>query len=213
VSAASTPGGFAPTPDASRDASRFRSFGDRLFQYRGELAVPFLLLAVWLGRPVFGSFVAGIAVSALGELIRLAALRHIGPKSRRTQRTGSHGIVRTGPYAWTRNPLYLGNWVMVLGVLVALDRSWLLAAGVIVVPMYYLAIIKAEERALKVEFGEAYARYLEEVPRLLPRPPKGERVAAPYGFRDIILPEMNTIVSFEITFAVAGALAVWRAGG
>jgi protein-S-isoprenylcysteine O-methyltransferase Ste14 len=193
------------------------TFGDRLFKYRGEIAVPVLLGAIALGHPVAWSFLAGLGVSALGELIRLSALRHIGPKSRRTQRTGSHGVIRSGPYAWTRNPLYLGNLIMVAGVLLALNQPALLAIGVPLVAVYYRLIVGAEERALAAEFGEEYRKYLEEVPRFFSfRPPGGPRpprAPAPYRLADVILPELNTIVTFEFAFALAGAVSIWRARG
>jgi protein-S-isoprenylcysteine O-methyltransferase Ste14 len=205
VPGASNPG----IPRASETAPR--TFGDRLFRWRGELAVPFLIAAIVYGRPVAWTFLAGLAVTCLGEAIRISALRHIGPKSRRTHRTGSHRVVRSGPYGWTRNPLYLGNLVMVMGVLVAIDRPILLAIAVPLVAIYYRAIIGAEERALALEFGEEYRRYLAEVPRLFPRPPRAPAAsAAPYSLADILLPEFNTIVTFEIAFALAGAVAIWK---
>ncbi len=192
------------------------TFGDFLFKYRGELAVPFLLATIAAARPVAWTFFAGIGVAAAGEMIRISALRHIGPKSRRTRRTGSHGVVRTGPYGWTRNPLYLGNLTLVAGVLVALNRPLLLAIGVPLVAIYYRVIVGAEERALAAQFGDEYRRYLAEVPRLFPRPPRAGAGAsagggpAPYRLAEIILPEMNTIVTFEIAFALAGAVGIWK---
>ena len=187
------------------------SLGNFLFRWRGELAVPFVAAAVALAQPVGPTFAAGLAVTVAGELIRIAALRHIGPKSRRTARSSSHTVVRSGPYGWTRNPLYLGNFVMTAGLLVAANRPLLLAAGVVAVFAHYWLIIGAEESALSKQFGDDYQRYLGEVPRLLPLPPKRRAGGpAPYGFGEIILPEMNTIVTFELAFVLVGAVGIWK---
>lgn len=195
-----------PAPIARRGG-----LGEFLFRWRGELAIPFLFGVIALGRPTATTFLAGLAVTALGELVRLSALRHIGPKSRRTRRTGSHGVIRSGPYAWTRNPLYLGNLIMVAGVLVALNQPIALAIGVPLVAIYYRVIVGAEEKSLEAEFGDEYRRYLAEVPRLFPRPPREASAAPGYTFGEILLPELNTIVTFELAFALAGAVAIWRA--
>lgn len=189
--------------------------GALLFRYRAELAVPFLLAAIAAGRPSGWSFVAGLAVAALGEWLRIAALRHIGPKSRRTGSTGSgaaRALVRSGPYAWTRNPLYLGNIAIAAGVLVALGRPLLLVGGLALVALHYRVIVRFEERTLEAEHGEAYRRYRAEVPRLLPRPPRGSPVHRLdlHPYLDILLPEFSTIVTFEIAFALAGALAILK---
>lgn len=186
------------------------TLGERLFKYRGELAIPFAIAAIAFSQAIGRTFLAGILVTAIGEAIRLSALRHIGPKSRRTQRTGGSRVVRSGPYGWTRNPLYLGNFFMVAGLLVALNRWWLLALGVPLVIGYYRLIIGAEEGALEKEFGDEYRTYLAEVPRFFPRPPAAPGEPAPFGVADVILPELNTIVSFELAFAAVGAVAMWR---
>jgi len=187
------------------------TLGDFLFRWRGELAIPLIIAAVALAEPLGRTFALGLAITIAGEGIRLSALRHIGPKSRRKARSGSHTIVRSGPYGWTRNPLYLGNFVMTVGLLVATNRPALYLVGTALFFVHYMLIIKAEETALSKQFGEDYQRYLREVPRLLPLPPR-EKVAgpAPYTLSDIFMPEVNTIVTFEIAFALVGAVGLWK---
>jgi protein-S-isoprenylcysteine O-methyltransferase Ste14 len=213
--AAAPPPAPAPAPfESSRAPARKApagGLGEFLFRWRGELAIPFLFGVIALARPTALTFLAGLALTALGELVRLSALRHIGPKSRRTRRTGSHGVIRSGPYGWTRNPLYLGNLIEVAGVLVALHQPIALAIGVPLVAIYYRVIVGAEEKSLEVEFGDEYRRYLAEVPRLFPRPPRQPGGPPGYSFGEILLPELNTIVTFELAFALIGALAIWRA--
>jgi protein-S-isoprenylcysteine O-methyltransferase Ste14 len=189
------------------------TLGDFLFRWRGELAIPFVVAAVALAQPLGRTFAAGLAIALAGELIRLSALRHIGPKSRRTSRSGSHAVVRSGPYAWTRNPLYLGNLLLTAGLLVAANRPLLCVAGVLAVFAHYWFIIGAEERALENDFGEDYRRYQAEVPRLLPLPPKARGGPAPFTLGEVILPETNTIVTFELAFFLVGAVGIWRLSG
>jgi protein-S-isoprenylcysteine O-methyltransferase Ste14 len=96
----------------------------------------------------------------------------------------NHELTITGPYAYTRNPLYLGSMLMAAGFTVAL-MSWLVAAvlacGFVLV---YVPVIAAEERFLRAQFP-GYAAYSRAVPRLFPRltparfPPEASAVAAP----------------------------------
>jgi hypothetical protein len=94
-----------------------------------------------------------------------------------TLRFVANGFVRKevvlavgGPYAHTRNPLYLGTLLMVLGA--AASVSSLVVTSAMALAMYanYLYVIRAEEQALQGRFDVRYLRYCALVPRLLPRP-------------------------------------------
>jgi protein-S-isoprenylcysteine O-methyltransferase Ste14 len=122
-----------------------------------------LLVAAWLTpglRPRVAWLVAGTAVVAAGEVIRVWAAGH-HPKH--------DALITSGPYAHTRNPLYLGSAVMGVGfcLLSQLWWSWLLVAGVLVA--FYLPTVNEEERHLAKVFGDAYQRYIAQVPRFAPR--------------------------------------------
>ena len=74
-----------------------------------------------------------------------------------------------GPYSFTRNPLYLGTYIMALGTAVAIENWWLLGAATIAFGVIYHYIILDEETKLHVIFGAPYRAYCQLVPRFFPR--------------------------------------------
>ena len=128
------------------------------------------LLALLLARPRPASLAAGFALALLGEALRLWAAGHI--EKTRTLATG-------GPYAHTRNPLYLGSLLIGLGVAVAAAdvRVVLLAAAYFVA--FYPAVMREEAAFLRQRFADEYAAWARAVPLFLPRPlpagPRGSR--------------------------------------
>lgn len=114
--------------------------------------------------------VLGIAVALAGQLLRalvigLAYIRRGG----RNRQVSADELVCEGVFAHSRNPLYLGNLLGLIGLLIVHNSP---AAYLIGVPFYllaYLAIVSAEEEYLERRFGEAYRRYCREVPRFFPR--------------------------------------------
>jgi protein-S-isoprenylcysteine O-methyltransferase Ste14 len=112
----------------------------------------------------------GIAVALAGQALRalvigLAYIRRGG----RNRQVSADGLVREGIFAHSRNPLYLGNLLGLIGFLIIHDSP---AGYLIGLPFYllaYLSIVGAEEEYLARRFGEEYLRYCREVPRFLPR--------------------------------------------
>jgi protein-S-isoprenylcysteine O-methyltransferase Ste14 len=113
---------------------------------------------------------AGALVVALGELIRLVAVREIGVISRtRSDRLGP--LVSSGPFGWVRNPLYIGNVLLWVGFTTSARLLWLLAPVVVLLMVEYHAIVRWEETLLESRLGDAYRDYVSRVPRWIPRPP------------------------------------------
>jgi protein-S-isoprenylcysteine O-methyltransferase Ste14 len=128
-----------------------------------RLRVPggFLLVAAfaWLSQPSVHSLACGLPVGVLGLLVRGWAAGHLEKNTR---------LAETGPYAYVRNPLYIGT-LLVAGGLVAASRRWILAA--IFAAMFllvYLPVIQLEEQHLRKLFPE-YDSYARQVPALIPR--------------------------------------------
>lgn len=120
---------------------------------------------------------AGAAVAAAGVALRLSAIRCIGKGARVHRPHASSGLVAEGPYAWSRNPLYIAAALMLAGLgLVAGLGGWAL----LLVPATiaaYAPVVRVEERALEAQLGEPYRVYAARVPRWLglPRTRSGER--------------------------------------
>ncbi len=126
---------------------------------RVPLSFAFAILYFWLAKPTAISILVGAAVVIPGLLVRLLASGHVQKNEQ---------LATTGPYARTRNPLYLGSLILALGFAVA-ARSWWIA-GILVVMFFaiYLPVIRGEEVFLRERFAE-FEDYARQVPRLLPR--------------------------------------------
>lgn len=122
----------------------------------------FLFAAVFLvfARPQPVTLAIGGAVAVVGILIRAWASGHI----RKNQ-----NLAVSGPYAYTRNPLYLGSFILGLGFVAASGVWWL---GVIFIGLFlgiYLPVMRVEAQDLVGLFGEDYAEYARRVPLFFPR--------------------------------------------
>ncbi|HWY22512.1 MAG TPA: isoprenylcysteine carboxylmethyltransferase family protein [Candidatus Acidoferrum sp.] len=141
---------------------------------RVPLGFLFAVLYFWLARPSWRSLMLGAIVVAPGLVIRALASGHVRK---------NEALAVSGPYAYTRNPLYLGSLLMGLGFCVA-ARSWWV--GVALVGMFfviYLPVIFDEEAFLRRTFPD-FEEYARRVPRVLPRLNRqsSDQKEAPAGF-------------------------------
>ncbi len=114
---------------------------------------------IWLARPVKFSILIGGTVALAGLTIRALASGHVRK---------NEVLTVTGPYAYTRNPLYFGSLVLAAGFAVA-SRSWWVGLLVLVIfATIYIPVIQSEEEFLRVRFPE-FVEYERNVPRLFPR--------------------------------------------
>lgn len=121
--------------------------------------LPFRLSILWRLGPLF----TGCAV--LLFLLSFREFRAAGTSVRGSER--STAIVRTGPYRFSRNPIYLSFILLVLGLSVWLKNLWLLIMLVPAVGLIRIVVIPREERFLEHYFREQYANYKENVRRWL----------------------------------------------
>ena len=143
--------------------------GRFLFKYRGYLGVPFFLLALALAKfsPLFW---LGLGVAAAGELVRALAAAQAGPTTR-SKALEAPALVTEGLYAWTRNPIYWGNFLVGLGMALSSGLLWLAAVFVPLFWLEYYFIVLAEEEFLGRKFGREYEEYKKKVRRfaVIPR--------------------------------------------
>jgi protein-S-isoprenylcysteine O-methyltransferase Ste14 len=126
---------------------------------RVPLGFAFAVFYLWLARPTW-SFVGLGAMAILpGLVLRALASGHVRK---------NEALATTGPYAYTRNPLYLGSLLIGVGFAIA-ARSWWI--GLVLMTMFfaiYLPVIYGEEKFLRDKFRD-YAEYARNVPRTFPR--------------------------------------------
>ena len=112
----------------------------------------------------------GLTLILLGQLIRALTIGLVYiVRGGRRGRIYAKGLVSEGIYAHCRNPMYLGNMLIVLGFAFVADTWPFYLIGVPLFLLIYLSITKAEESYLLKEFDDAYRAYMRNVPRFLPR--------------------------------------------
>lgn len=121
----------------------------------------FAAVYLWLARPTWTSIAAGSAVAAAGLALRAVASGHL---------TKNAGLTTTGPYAYTRNPLYLGSLVLAAGFAITARSLWLALGMLLIFLVLYLPVIRSEEAFLGAQFPQ-FEDYARRVPRLFPRIP------------------------------------------
>ena len=141
------------------------------FKFRSYTPIPAALTIIYNSQPIIPFIVLGILLIVIGEMIRINAVRYAGGATR-TRIVGAPYLCTSGPYSYTRNPLYWGNIIIYTGVAFLGGGKWMwhLAAIIIIffIVQYYL-IISLEEETLKLKFEEEYEPYIENVPKLLPK--------------------------------------------
>jgi protein-S-isoprenylcysteine O-methyltransferase Ste14 len=133
---------------------------------RVPLGFAFAAAYIWLARPTIPSIAIGSGIALAGLCVRALASGHVEK---------NEVLATAGPYAYTRNPLYLGSLVLAAGFLIAAKSWWLpLIAAVMLVAIYF-PVIRSEEAFLRARFPE-FSNYASQVPRLIPQ-------LRPYGNR------------------------------
>jgi protein-S-isoprenylcysteine O-methyltransferase Ste14 len=126
---------------------------------RVPLGFVFALLYFWLAKPSLKSILIGAILVIPGLLLRAVASGQLKKNEQ---------LATAGPYAYTRNPLYLGSLILAIGFALA-SRSWWIGAGIVVLFFaIYLPVIRAEEVFLRERFA-GFDEYANRVPRLFPR--------------------------------------------
>ncbi len=183
--------------------------GSWAFRHRSWLPVPLALLALAARpSPAVPLVVPLIGATLLvaGHALRCWAVRHIGDISRtRAARTGP--LIQSGPYAFVRNPLYIGNWLLWTGLALGARLLWLLPIAWAIFALQYGAIVRWEEGLLAAR-SRAYRAYAVAVPRWVPRacatfPSAREEHTHPWSH--VLFSERGT---FAATLAVAVGVAV-----
>jgi protein-S-isoprenylcysteine O-methyltransferase Ste14 len=126
---------------------------------RVPLGFAFAALYLWLARPTWAFIDYGAIVIVLGLLIRAFASGHVRK---------NEALAATGPYAYTRNPLYLGSLLIGIGFAIAARSWWIGVALVVMFFAIYVPVIRGEEKFLREVFPE-FEEYAGNVPRMFPR--------------------------------------------
>lgn len=123
---------------------------DLLARVRVPLGFVLSIVVLWLARPTPRGLLFGAVIATAGEAIRVWAAGHL-EKSRE--------VTRSGPYQFTRHPLYLGSTIMGAGLAVASQSPWVGLVILVYIVLTIGAAIRREEAFLRRTFGTAYDEY------------------------------------------------------
>ena len=165
----------------------------------GFLIAPIFIL---LAKPQTWTLALGGAIGLIGLGLRAWASGHLRK---------NHALATTGPYAYTRNPLYLGSFLIGVGFTVASGRWEIAVLFAVLFLGIYVPVMRVESRTLEQLFGHKYRRYADAVPMFLPRltryhgAAQAEFDAALYKrYR-----EYQAALGFVAAFAILVAKAIW----
>ena len=158
-------------------------------------------------HPTAASFGWGLVFGVAGELLRICSIGYSGQITRSLD-PDARGLVTAGPYSIVRNPLYVGNVLNSVGVLLAcsgglsgppLFRLWIWGISLLVV--LYASLISLEEEFLSGQFGQEYWEYHRRVPAFLPRSLVFSPGNGHFSWRHGVRWELTTLMWWSLTWA------------
>ncbi|HYE86498.1 MAG TPA: isoprenylcysteine carboxylmethyltransferase family protein [Vicinamibacterales bacterium] len=123
-----------------------------LARWRVTLGFLFAALVLWLATPTAFSLLLGAAVALAGESIRVWAAGHLEK---------SKEVTQSGPYRYTRHPLYLGSSLIGIGMAIAANHLTVAAIVLTYLGLTLTAAMRSEEAHLREKFGDAYDAYAQ----------------------------------------------------
>jgi protein-S-isoprenylcysteine O-methyltransferase Ste14 len=161
-----------PASVSAAEQTRSARIGAALFRNRSWLPVLFLAVPLFApGRMSVAGTIAGVILIVAGEAVRLFGVAAAGTVTRRRSRNVQR-LVTYGVFAWVRNPLYIGNFLIWMGFIVISGVLWFVPVAIAVFAIEYSFIVRYEEGVLESIFGAEYLAYKERTPRWFPRPPR-----------------------------------------
>ena len=122
------------------------------------LAAPVLMLI--FGRPAYREYITGVVLVVIGQAIRIWSAGHISK---------CHELTTTGPFAYVRNPIYIGSFAICVGYSLMTRVILLWGPILLLFIITHWGAIAWEEAYLSTRYGETFERYRRSVPRLMPR--------------------------------------------
>ena len=179
-------------------------FGKFYFRYRGFTPYPIVLIFLFFSTPTLMTFWSGFAIMLIGEFGRIWSVAYIGKESR-CRAVAADVLITAGPYAHTRNPIYLANMIMYSGVTIIANiwMPWFLLIVWCYFGFQYYCIIQVESAALTEIFDKKFEHYKASVPAFIPSltPFSGQEEIST-NYKAALISEKSTLLGF-------GAMVLW----
>jgi protein-S-isoprenylcysteine O-methyltransferase Ste14 len=183
------------------------NFSLKIFKNRSYTPIPFLIVMLLFQNSNLISMMIGFALALLGEFFRFWGIAYAGSETRRTGEVGATYLVISGAFAYVRNPLYLGNMLMYLGIGIMSYAlfPYLQILALLFFYWQYHVIINEEENFLLQKYGEQYKHYKANVPKLIPSLRKYSNIGVeqpPFDWKDGLKSETRTLQAFVFIIAL-----------
>ncbi len=186
--------------------------GNWLFRHRSYLPVFMFLLYFYglnqdLSSNIFQNkywVIFCFFISFLGQLIRILTVGKVpnGTSGRNTKNQRATVLNKTGVYSTVRHPLYLGNYLIWLGLFLLIPILWVQILFSLSYWIYYERIMIAEENFLEEKFGNDYTAWAKSTPAFLPNLAKYKKNKLKYNFKNILRREYTSLSAFMILFVI-----------
>jgi protein-S-isoprenylcysteine O-methyltransferase Ste14 len=145
-----------------------------------------------------------VCMSGLGLLLRCLTVGYVpsGTSGRSRGAPSAAALNTLGMYSIVRNPLYLANGIMWLGVALATTSPWFVALIVLFYWLYIERVIAAEEGFLAERFGTDFQRWVARTPCFLPRPSLWRSAAMQFSVRTVLRREYSGLMSVGVAFTL-----------
>lgn len=197
--------------------------GHLLFRHRGLLPLCLLIPLIWSYQDF--QFLQGsshlehlwlsgcIVISVAGLALRVTTVGFVpaGTSGRNTQEQIALVLNTTGWYSVCRNPLYLGNYLIGLGIALAPHNPLMAAVYTSIFWLYYERIIAAEEGFLNRQFGEHYIQWARSTPVFIPALQRWQRPALPFCWRTAVRREYSALLLIGIIYPLLDVMEHWIA--
>lgn len=192
--------------------------GNWLFKWRSYLPIacfPILVIALRSSGYLEKNFgdtaeeawrFFSLCVSLFGFFVRCLTAGYVprGTSGRNTQSQAAETLNTTGAYSVVRNPLYLGNFIIILGVALSIQVWWLVLLICFGFWVYYERIIFAEEEFLRNKFGSTFINWAKVTPVFFPKLKLWKKPPVPLSFKTVLRREFTTFFGIISAFTFLG---------
>ncbi len=171
--------------------------GENLFQWRNYTIIPAMMILLLFSSTSARSATIGTILIMLGSFARIYTVAFMADDL--SDNAGADQLITAGPFALVRNPLYISNLIITLGVVF---YSGVVVLGTLVLAFFvfqYHCITKYEESSLLAKFGDEYQRYMERVPAWFPlKFPIADDFPVPPSFSAAFVAEKRSIAAIGV---------------
>src|SRR5690606_5900500 len=196
----------------------FEETGNTLFKYRGQIPVLLFILAIpviyftdytGIGLNEYRVYVVTcIVISFLGLLVRAYTIgtTPANTSGRNTKKQVAEALNSTGIYSTVRHPLYVGNYLMWIGIVAYTFNLWFVISVSLAYWLYYERIMFAEERFLEKKFGQGYLDWSKKIPAFIPNFKKFIKPEVRFSMKPVLRREYSGFFATVIGFVFVDIL-------